>query len=406
MGESTDKTKSDAGNLFASFCQTLGYLIFSLILAAAVVELAGYSLWTARYGLHPSRAEKLGSTSPAYKAYPWAADFWKEEAARRKKSRTNYEAFLMWGVAPWQGRFIHNDPSELGVVRRTVNQLPGGCDERNAPQVWVFGGSTTYGSGVPDESTVPSYLSEDFNAWPGVCAIVTNLGTEGYNTNQELILLTEEIKKGHHPDLAIFYDGFNDAYVGGFAPGFPDAHWDYAAIQAHVEGKLSGKLEFLRNSYALRLVRDLIARHAGANAESAGVLQGRATAAMDNYEANLRIAEALGQKYGFQVIAFWQPTLAFGSKPLDSYEEDLVKLDANSPEGSAYPAIAAVYREAERRAGGEFIFLGHLFDHDSSSLYLDRWGHLCPRGNEFVAKAISEDVRSDFAAQGNTRRSR
>jgi lysophospholipase L1-like esterase len=400
MSESAEKSKPGAGNLFASFCQTIGYLIFSLILAASVVELGAYALWTARHGLHPSRAEKLGSTSPAYKGYSWASDFWKEEAARRKKAHAKYEAFLLWRVAPWQGKFIHNDPSDLGIVRRTVNRLAPGCDERNTRQVWVFGGSTTYGSGVPDESTIPSYLSEDLNALPGVCAVVTNLGAEGYNTNQEIILLTELVKKGHHPDLAVFYDGFNDAYVGGFAPGFPDAHWDYAAIQARVEGRLSGVLGFLRNSYALRLVRDSIARRAGVNPKNAGLLESRAKATLDNYDANLQIATTLRQGYDFQIQAFWQPTLAFGSKPLDSYEQDLVKLDANSPEGSAYPAIAAVYREAERRERGGCVFLGHLFDRNSSSLYLDRWGHLAPEGNEIVARAITESIAGDMNVSG------
>lgn len=84
----------------------------------------------------------------------------------------------------------------------------------------MFGGSTVYGIGPPDSATIPSYLSRELNVDPSTCLDVTNLGAEGYVTNQEPILLIQQLKAGRRPDIAVFYDGINDSLVGGFALGF------------------------------------------------------------------------------------------------------------------------------------------------------------------------------------------
>lgn len=387
---------------FQRFFAFVGYLIFVFVLVVAATELAAFAIWRAYHGARPDRQEKLGSTSPEYASYPWSAEFWSEEQARRKLHRGKYVPFLIWGVTEWHGKYVNADATPMGTLRRTVNPDASACAGKKTLTIWMFGGSTLFGSGVPDFTTIPSYLARDLNADGPDCYRVENFGAEGYNTNQEVILLAKQLKAGRHPDLAIFYDGVNDSYVGMFAPGFPDSHWDYAAIQARVEGSLAGKLEFLRNSYALRLMREVVMRRATHATPSDDNRTEKAVAVLDNYEANLRIAKVLGAAYGFQVYCFWQPSLAYGHKVLAPYEQQLVKLDSNSPEGSAFPPMAAAYQEAERRTAesADFVFLGYLFDPVKDPLYLDRWMHLGPRGDEIVAGALAkyiEGARSDHA---------
>jgi hypothetical protein len=81
------------------------------------------------------------------------------------------------------------------------------CKNAGVRQVWVFGGSTVYGIGTPDWATIPSYLSREVNTDPTACIEVTNLGAEGYVTNQEEIFLIQQLKAGRKPDIAILYDG-------------------------------------------------------------------------------------------------------------------------------------------------------------------------------------------------------
>src|ERR1700723_58490 len=131
-----------------SFFAFIGYLIFSIILGAAVLELGAFAIWTMSHGARPNRQEKLGTSSPAYAEFAWAPDFWKEEAQRRKSHLGLYVPFRIWGTPEWHGKYVNNDKLEVGVVRRTIDNLSPDCKARAATKIWMFGGSTLYGSGV------------------------------------------------------------------------------------------------------------------------------------------------------------------------------------------------------------------------------------------------------------------
>jgi lysophospholipase L1-like esterase len=390
--------QSSMSRLIHGFFAFIGYVIFSVILAAAVLELGAFAIWTVTHGARPNRQEKLGSASPAYSEFPWAADFWKEEAHRRKGHNGGYVPFRIWGTPEWHGKYVNNDQYQFGTVRRTIDDLSQSCKNRIIADVWMFGGSTLYGSGVPDWATIPSFLSKELNSAPNHCVVITNFGTEAYNSNQELLLLIEQLKAGRRPDAVIFYDGVNDSYTGVFAPGIATAHMQYAQISARVESKLAGKLEFLRHSYALMLARRwALSRQKQDPAAIEAVTTVKAVQTLDNYEANLRMVRSLGNLYHFKVFAFWQPSLAYGSKPIVPYEADLIRVDANSPDGSALKPMRYAYQEAEQRAtaNGDFVFLGDVLDSQREPLYLDEW-HLGPKGNELVAEAIAKRLPPDL----------
>jgi len=124
-------------------------------------------------------------------------------------------------------------------------------------------------------------------------------------------------------------------------------------------------------------------------------LNAKAQATLDNYEANLYIARNLGEAYGFQVLAFWQPALVYGRKVLSEFE---MKITANENNEGAFRTMARVYREAERRAATDhsFLFLGGDFDRCSDSVYIDRWMHLTPTGNEIVAHSLASHIEQSL----------
>jgi lysophospholipase L1-like esterase len=377
-----------------SFFAFIGYLIFSIIVAAAVLELGAFAIWTMSHGARPNRQEKLGSASPAFAEFPWAAEFWKEEAQRRKDHNGGYVPFRIWGTPEWHGKYVNNDKYQFGVVRRTTDSLSPDCKNQPVMDIWMFGGSTLYGSGVPDWATIPSWLAKELNGIPKHCVAITNFGTEAYNTNQELLLLVEQLKAGRRPDAVIFYDGVNDSYTGVYQPGIATAHMQYAQISARVESRLAGKLEFLRHSYALLLVRRmLLSKQKQDPAAVEAETKVKASQTLDNYEANLRMVRSLANIYHFSVYSFWQPSLAYGSKPLVPYEKELIRVDTNSPDGSALIPMRFAYQEAARRAAntGDFIFLANILDSEQEPLYLDEW-HLAPKGNELIAQAIAKKL--------------
>jgi lysophospholipase L1-like esterase len=385
----------------------LGYAIGIFILVAGFLEFAAWAIWS----VHPfTRQAELENQigSPVYTGAEWAREFWQEESLRRKKP-TIYVPFRIWSVTDWHGKYINNDPGVGGVWRRTLN--PANCDPAHRATVWTFGGSTMYGTAIPDWATIPSYLSRDLNTASRVCVVVSNFGVEGYVTDQELILLGEQLKAGGHPDIVIFYDGVNDSSLAWAPSGSPNAHFVYATVRGRVEGSLSGRLDFVQKSYALRLVREIMARShpASSIAPLIAKQQPNVASTFNNYTANLQLVRALSEAYKFKLYCFWQPTLVYGHKPLVPFEQQMVDRDVSgtSAESAWFLTMISVYREADRYAAdhGSVVFLSNLFDSVREPLYVDE-AHLGPRGNELVAQAIANFVHDhpDGSKTGDVKR--
>lgn len=139
-----------------------------------------------------------------------------------------------------------------------------------------------------------------------VCWEVTNLGAEGYVTNQEVILLIQQLKAGRRPDVAIFYDGVNESLVGTFSPGNPTEHWTFDAIKARFEQPQSGRLSFLKLSYAAQFVQALrqgdSQDHYPTFSDEQVAANARAT--LVNYKANVKIIQVLAKELRFETYFF------------------------------------------------------------------------------------------------------
>ena len=369
----------------------LGYTVFSLVVLAALLEFASWAIWSAFHTKHLEGPENQAA-SPVYAGAAWAQEFWQEEHSRQK-SRHDYAPFLLWNVSNWHGKYVNNDEGKTGVWRRTINPTRDDCKTHQVT-VWTFGGSTMYGTGVPDWGTVPSYLSRDLNAANSDCVVVSNFGVEGYVSNQELILLMEQLKAGGHPNIVIFYDGLNDACTARPGLSDPEPHFSIDTIKPRIEGSISGRFDFVRESYTLRLAgatRQFLSRRHSSQSVP-GESHSTIVAALDNYDANLSVAKALAKAYNFRIYCFWQPSLFYGHKPLVPFEKQLPEIAAKD---SWSLIITAVYREAETRASsiGNFIFLGSIFDSVAEPIYIDE-GHLGPRGNELAAQAVAEYIEN------------
>lgn len=114
---------------------------------------------------------------------------------------------LRFQYAPWVGyrhrqttsRFVNVDAYGIranGPVPRDVTAIQGA--------VWFFGGSTTFGYGVADHETIPAQL-EQVTRRP-----VVNFGVSDYYSAQENLLLTQYLRVGYRPAVALFLDGINE----------------------------------------------------------------------------------------------------------------------------------------------------------------------------------------------------
>ena len=385
--------KSEPGRPLPQFFARVGLTVVSLLAVVVLLELLSWMAASAYHWIHTDPYAE--SASPIYAGDSWGADFWREESVRARLPKT-YIPFRIWGVTEWHGKYVNTDIGEMGLWRRTLNPK---CEQQPTTNIWVFGGSAVFGTGVPDWATLPSSLARSLNGTGLGCIAVTNLGVEGYATTQELILLTEQLKAGRRPDIVIFYDGFNDAAAGLDSPDPRNGHYGFATIQSRIEGSWIGRLDFLKKSYTFWLVQGVLKHLFRVQAPplSGAESQAKAPAILDNYESNLRIVNLLSKAYNFKVYSFWQPVLIYGHKPLAPFEQRLVDLDAGPNSRVDSAPIGVVYREAQGRAekNGDFVFLGGLFDSVKEPIYVDEV-HPGPLGNALLAEEIAKYVRGDL----------
>jgi lysophospholipase L1-like esterase len=369
---------------FPQFFTWLGYFVFCLALALLLLE-AFACLGRAAYHKfhHPSAVS--GSTSNS------DLDLQAEQRRRLSEQKRNYLPYRVWGLTEWHGHYMNNDHTQVGIVRRTVNPVRAECAGR-ATHIWMFGGSTLYGTSVADSATIPSYLSQILNA--SGCFEVVNFGVEGYVSNQERIVLEEELKSGKRPDLVINYDGFNDAFTAVLEPGIVGAPIGTTELRRRLDGSYGSIRGLLRHSCAVNLMSRWLLKHKASSVPEVA----NAVRTVEDLEANQELIRALGKAYGFRVRSFWQPFLLDGKK-VPTREEAQWIANASNPD-TPFRELLPVYQEARRKAAEtqQFSFLGDIFDQDAGTIYLD-WVHLNPRGNEIIARKIAESIQQASAAK-------
>jgi hypothetical protein len=111
---------------------------------------------------------------------------------------------------PYQGRYVNVDPAGFRLVDPQAPWPP--ADD--AFNIFVLGGSTTFGYGESDNLTIPSYLQNDLRQALQTDQIaVYNFGRAFYFSLQERWLFESLIADGFVPDLAVFIDGLNDFFL-------------------------------------------------------------------------------------------------------------------------------------------------------------------------------------------------
>ena len=135
---------------------------------------------------------------PAMAAYPWADEYLREV----QTTPSSYWPFTETRSRDFEGEYVTIE----GWVRRSY--VPADLPD-DAPVIWMFGGSTTWGEGQRDEYTIASYMAK-LSEEQGTPVRIVNYGQRGWTHFQEMILFEQLLAAGDEPDLAVFYDGANE----------------------------------------------------------------------------------------------------------------------------------------------------------------------------------------------------
>lgn len=143
------------------------------------------------------------------KVYPG----WKKEEIKKLLIETwsipfSYEPVTQFKERPCKGKYVNVDDNGYRHVKNQGAWPP----EQENYNIFFFGGSTAFGYGVDDASTIASQIQEilsDKLHSNNIC--VYNFGRAFYYSSSERLLFQELLLSGNRQDLAIFLDGLNDA---------------------------------------------------------------------------------------------------------------------------------------------------------------------------------------------------
>jgi hypothetical protein len=216
-----------------------------------------------------------------------------------------YQPWVEFSERVFNSELLNVDEATPLPTRRTWKEP----DRSGRPLVvWMFGGSTMFGWGVPDDETIPSHAAKILAAkLPGRHVTVINHGHSYFFSSQELAQFQTLLRRGAHADFAVFLDGLNDSYgfaledVPAFSGRMRSAFEREQRRNPTLETYFQVSPEFpplrLLASLRRRIVPDRIAPTSASLTYDA----------VRKYRVNMDAAGALGTSYGIKTLFFWQP---------------------------------------------------------------------------------------------------
>jgi hypothetical protein len=358
-------------------------LVVRTVAAVLVVQLLVVgSVVAFRDRLDPEPQLGGASSFGAARSAALAGQDWVPQAldeAGQVGSQGAYEPYTGFALADFEGEHVNVQDR----VRRSYEpDVPPG---REPIDVWFFGGSAMFGFDLQrDLHTIPSEVVR-LAEQDGIYVQARNYGAPGFVNFQESVLLAELVTGGQQPELAVFYDGINDASLqmlnrlSGFdAPGEPS--------------QLSSQT--VRGAFADVAMVSAEAPPGVLPADDPGgftTVDAIVDDVADVYGQGIGLSQALAAQGGFEVAHFWQPDI-YARSPLDPGEEALLDGLALDP-----PRRAAMVALAEHiRAGlpDGVVDLSTALDDVQGPVFGDSV-HV----NELGAAAIAEDLYASIRPQ-------
>ncbi len=302
------------------------------------------------------------------KAYPGWSEKDVEELLRETyyDARPRYDLIAQVRERATSGRFVNVDPAGF---RRVRDQGPWPPD-KSTENIFVFGGSTTFGYGVQDSETIASHLQDLVDS--GKPAVhVYNFGRAAYTSTQEMLLYLSLVRNGYIPNVAIFIDGINDC-----SSTWREDGWFYGEL-------IAGRIDQSDWGNAISLVADLplvsLAKTlAGAAFQKAGAQMSPKDIGgfvIANYQKNQRIIRSICSLYGTKPVFVWQPIAIYKYDLSHHFMAGDRKYGYFRKMPGAAQAVA-IYSEVERLAashsfGDDFVFMAEVTDDQDRNRYVD-----------------------------------
>jgi len=311
---------------------------------------------------------------PNYDGIGWKDQYFSDH----KGISSSYSDFVVWRLDPLSTETISiNDNGRRYTV--AGSEAPTG-------EVWIFGGSTVFGSGVNDANTIPSLLARQ----TGLKAV--NFGQDNYVARQSVISLLKEYATGRKADnetvAVIFYDGVNNVHVNCRMENFDLVTDRQTQIRSALAVEDASPIQLFRPASVLvgKLAQRVVPDALGKEPDGLYVCDDdadRADQVARGLVSDWKAAQAIAETNGDEFVAVLQPVSYLSDTRLDhlpvwQYDAEFAKQYA-----AVYPLIRAYAMDA----GINYVDLSHVYDRDEF-IYID-FCHVSPNGNEYMAEALA-----------------
>lgn len=300
-----------------------------------------------------------------------------------------FEAFTQFKEGPHSGQYVRVSDQGFRKSRLELPWPP--VAGRNT--IFAFGGSTTFGYGLPDQDTVVSALEGILNEIPGSRADIYNFGRAYYYSSQEFILFTKLLRSGMVPKIAVFIDGLNEFYYDKDEPeysGALSALFKSPSEASELALALRGVAAALPIvKLASRLTRGKQPRGGVAQQVAGPAAEERVERAIARYIENKRLIEAVAREYGVVPLFVWQPV------PTYKYDiSDHIATMADLGE-HAYSELgySAMRERLDRIPGERVIWCADIQVGRRSALYVDAV-HYSAYLSRLLSECVAPHVRA------------
>lgn len=306
-----------------------------------------------------------------------------------------YQPFTQFKERPSRGEYVNVSDKGFRLSSDQAEWPP----NPNNFNIFVFGGSTTFGYGVADAETIPSHLQRALRDQNLNSAAVYNFGRGNYYSTQERALFAQLLLDRTTPHMAIFIDGLNEFYYHGAGePAFTarlreimDRPATIASTIETISANLRARAENLPLS---RLVRSLACRESKcpepANDQEAQYRDPDAIdRTIDRYLSNKKMIEAIAAAYDVKPIFVVQPV------PTYKYNQEnhlfaAADYGQNSYSIYGYPALRE--KVANMGPADNLVWCADLQEGRNEPLYVDLV-HYSGAFSGVVASCIVESMK-------------
>jgi hypothetical protein len=362
------------------------YLSLAVILTNTLLLVLGLNALLYGYVSYRDRHENPVSRytiKQLLKAYPgWSAEnlealedrAWNEE-------RLAYDPISQFRIRAMSSRYLNVSNG----LRRGATSLPWPPDKA-AFNVFVFGGSTTYGMGVADWDTIPSAMQRVLREASFSRSLnVYNMGCPQFSSTGELLMFVSLLDQDIIPDAAIFIDGLNDSVWWDGVWGFGRNLSLLIDRSQQPGGYLSLAITQMPLARAVRILVGKITKRSGADLVQPDAV---AQEVLQRWLANKKFIEKIAAAYKVKTCFVWQPVPVYNYDLRYDVAHDGVLRDKRfNSVRAVYPVAGRAYSDG--RFGSDFLYLADIQKNQNINLYVDAF-HYTAAFNREIASRISE----------------